>query len=89
MRNFIIAQPEINFLGVKICLKTTNQDQQEIDNSEEINRREALKRLGKLAYTAPTVTLISLNARAGDGPNPPPPPPSGSPLQQWHPKKSG
>lgn len=63
--------------------KKIDRNQQETGDDKEINRREALRRLGQLAYTVPTLTVISLNTQADDGPNPPPGPPgSNSPLQR-------
>ena len=44
------------------------------DKQKELTRRELLKKAGKLAYTAPTLMLITLQASA-DEPNPPPDPP--------------
>jgi hypothetical protein len=52
----------------------------ENDKQKELTRRELLRKAGKLAYAAPTLTVISLRANAQD---PPPPPlcslPSGCP----------
>ena len=48
----------------------------ENDKQKELTRRELLRKAGKLAYAAPTLTVITLGANDHD----PPPPPRSVPC---------